>query len=175
VAVGLNLLATDVIKHYVGYLRPIFFDLCQPSEDYSECTAAGDNHEVRLSFPSGHASLSMCGLLLFSKLLEQRFGVSSPQRTVYQLDAATGQIWMQQAASLTSSSLSSSLGLYRMVSLLCHLPVALALFIAASRVVDNKHFPADVVGGAVLGGSIATLIHGIWCVFFVLCRASCIV
>ncbi|OEU07937.1 hypothetical protein FRACYDRAFT_250568 [Fragilariopsis cylindrus CCMP1102] len=32
----------------------------------------------------------------------------------------------------------------------------------ASRVVDNRHFPADVVGGAVLGASIASLVFNIW-------------
>jgi membrane-associated phospholipid phosphatase len=48
------------------------------------------------------------------------------------------------------------------VSILCLLPLALALFIASSRVVDNKHFPADVVAGSVLGFSIARYFHFLW-------------
>lgn len=43
--------------------------------------------------------------------------------------------------------------------------MALALFIAVSRVRDNKHFPADVVGGSLLGGSIAIFANSLW--FFV--------
>ena len=31
-----------------------------------------------------------------------------------------------------------------------------------SRVHDNRHHPADVVGGALLGGSVASLVFGIW-------------
>ena len=39
------------------------------------------------------------------------------------------------------------------------LPVGLSLFVAASRVVDNDHWPADVVGGAVIGGAFATIYY----------------
>ena len=31
-----------------------------------------------------------------------------------------------------------------------------------SRVVDNVHFPADIVGGALLGGSIALFCNPLW-------------
>ena len=54
------------------------------------------------------------------------------------------------------------LALYRLVSLACYVPMLFAVFVAASRVVDNKHFPADVIGGAVLGGAVASLVFGIW-------------
>jgi membrane-associated phospholipid phosphatase len=40
--------------------------------------------------------------------------------------------------------------------------MGLATIIATSRVVDNKHFPADVVGGSVLGLGIAVYINGLW-------------
>ena len=33
---------------------------------------------------------------------------------------------------------------------------------ALSRVHDNKHHPADVVGGTLLGGIVASLIYSIW-------------
>ena len=47
----------------------------------------------------------------------------------------------------------------RILSILCYSPMVVAIFIAASRVHDNMHFPADVVGGALLGGSVAALTH----------------
>ena len=39
VALGITMLTTYAVKMYAGYLRPIFYDLCQPSDDFSECTA----------------------------------------------------------------------------------------------------------------------------------------
>jgi membrane-associated phospholipid phosphatase len=50
----------------------------------------------------------------------------------------------------------------KLYSVLALAPMAVAGFVAASRVVDNKHFPVDVVGGAVLGSSIAWFVHGLW-------------
>jgi len=38
VAFGITLLMTYFVKNYVGYLRPVFYELCQPSADYTECT-----------------------------------------------------------------------------------------------------------------------------------------
>ena len=38
VALGITVLTTFAVKTYVGYLRPAFYDLCEPTEDYSECT-----------------------------------------------------------------------------------------------------------------------------------------
>jgi len=41
-------------------------------------------------------------------------------------------------------------------------PMGVATFIAASRIVDNKHHPADVVGGAVLGTAVSVFVNGLW-------------
>jgi diacylglycerol diphosphate phosphatase/phosphatidate phosphatase len=50
----------------------------------------------------------------------------------------------------------------KLYSVLALVPMAVAGIVAASRVVDNKHHPADVVGGAVLGTSVAWFVHGLW-------------
>jgi membrane-associated phospholipid phosphatase len=142
--VGLTIFSTNGIKLYVGYLRPIFYDVCEPDDNYEQCGSESDR-EVRLSFPSGHASLSVCGLLILSLYLERRFGVSKLREVARH--QTNGQI---------------KVGPLRVLSIICYSPMLLALFIASSRVADNKHFPADVVGGAVLGGSIANMVHGIW-------------
>ena len=78
-AVGLTQTLTNLAKQYVGYLRPIFYDMCEPEEDFSECTNE-EGRQARLSFPSGHASMSICGLLLFSLFLEKSFGKSAYQK-----------------------------------------------------------------------------------------------
>lgn len=136
---SLNLLATEVLKLYVGYLRPIFYDLCQPDEDFETCTAETSDSK-RKSFPSGHASTSFCGLLLFSLYIRKRLGMER-----WRKDPSAYSVYRARAWSIVSL-----------------LPLALALFIASSRIVDNKHFPADVVGGALLGGATAVFAHDLW-------------
>jgi len=44
-----------------------------------------------------------------------------------------------------------------LLTMLCLGPTLVAAWVAASRVHDNAHHPADVVGGAVVGGGAAVL------------------
>lgn len=134
VAVGLTNVVTFSLKLYCGYLRPSFFQQCRPNNDFSDCSVSDDSNS-RMSFPSGHASLSFCGLMLLSRFIQVRFGVASSKRP--------------------SSR-------HRLISLLSLAPLGLATFIASSRVVDNRHFPADIVAGSLLGASLAAFVHGIW-------------
>ena len=53
----------------------------------------------------------------------------------------------------------ASVSLDGLVMLLCLLPAVLALWIGASRVVDNAHHPADVVAGFVIGASCAATFY----------------
>ena len=106
-AIGLTQTITNLAKLYVGYLRPIFYDLCVPDEDYQECTDEDHSSQGRKSFPSGHASLSVCGLLLLSLFLEYSYGV-----TAYRKPGTP-----------------KPHKLVRIVSVLCYTPVLLALFI----------------------------------------------
>lgn len=143
-AVGLTQTLTNLAKLYAGYLRPIFYDICEPDEDFLECT--GENDQGRKSFPSGHASLSFCGLLLFCLFLEHAFGMTAHKKRVAASDAEAPP----------------AVKLVRVWSVLCYAPILVAFFIAVSRVHDNHHHPADVVGGALLGATVANLIFGIW-------------
>jgi len=154
-SIGLTQTLTNVAKLYVGYLRPNFYDLCQPDEDYEECTYSGDGlvdhgHQARLSFPSGHASLSFCGLLVFSLFLEDSFG-----KTAIERKNREGEQQQQPQPQ-------QPIKLIRILSILCYSPMLVAYFIAISRVHDNYHHPADIIGGSLLGGLIASLVFGIW-------------
>lgn len=146
-SIGLTQSLTNFAKLYCGYLRPVFLDLCQPDENW-QCTGdPNDLHQGRVSFMSGHASLSFCGLLVFSYFLEGHFGYSA---------------YKKKLASEPPSSTPEPLKLIRIVSVLCYAPMLVAFFIALSRVHDDHHHPADVVGGTLLGGTIASLIYSIW-------------
>jgi membrane-associated phospholipid phosphatase len=175
IAFGLTVLTTECIKRYVGFLRPSFYDLCEPTGDFTSCTA-GKSEDARRSFPSGHASVAFCGLSLLSLYLEERaFGISTVTAQVVLpcLSASSSSGLMEEGES-DDDNINSSGGivvvryntktpqLYRLYSILCLSPIALAIYVAASRVVDNKHFPADVVGGAVLGAVCARFAHRLW-------------
>ena len=143
---GLTSLVTRAIKNYVGYLRPVFYDLCVPSDDLQECTSGDD--EARRSFPSGHSSQTFCGMTLLTLYLLARFGVYS------------GTMIAQEGPDLMTYTKPPRIK--KLFSILCLAPMAVAIFVASSRVVDNKHFPADVVGGSLLGGVLAWFTHGLW-------------
>ena len=147
-AVPLNELVTWTLKVYVGYLRPSFYALCQPNETYDTCTDDQEWQDGRMSFPSGHASYAFCALTLLHLYLEQTMGYS---RIVHQVRLVEQRI-VEPPQALR----------YRIGSLLCLLPIALATFIACSRVVDNKHFPADIVAGGILGAFLARTFHYLW-------------
>ena len=150
VTTALVALATNTIKNYVGYLRPVFYDVCQPNDDYEECTN-DDSLDARKSFPSGHSSLAFSGMTLLTMYFLRKFGVYSTTVVLQQQDndAITLQYKKPQRYK-------------KALSILCLAPMAVACWVGASRLVDNKHFPADVVGGAVLGTVIAWFTNGIW-------------
>ncbi len=152
VALGLNALFTNFAKNYVGYLRPIFFHYCAPNNDYEQCT--GNTDSVRVSFPSGHASQSFCGLTLFMLYLELTLGLSSVRvwRPITRDDGTT---------ELTVDYRKDP-AIHRAISVLSLAPIFVAWFVATSRVHDNKHFPADVVGGTVIGVLVATFTFRLW-------------
>jgi diacylglycerol diphosphate phosphatase/phosphatidate phosphatase len=152
-AIGLTNLLTNFAKLYVGYLRPLFYDVCVPDDAYEYCSSGEDN-SARKSFPSGHSSISFCGLGLLSFYLEWRFGVSSLRSWHQDSSVVSGEIMVMTQR--------RPLRLERIKSIFCYAPMLLAGFIATSRIVDNKHFPSDVVGGSILGAAIAKLVHGIW-------------
>ncbi|CAJ1910978.1 unnamed protein product [Cylindrotheca closterium] len=148
--VGITITLTNFVKLYAGYFRPIFLQGCDPDENYEKCTS-GDDRQMRLSFPSGHASLSFCGLCIFSFYLEHRHGMSASRMLL--LNKESGELMM---------AYKQNSRYMRIMSIMCYFPVVIAIFIAASRVHDNMHFPADVVGGSLLGGSVAALVHQTW-------------
>jgi diacylglycerol diphosphate phosphatase/phosphatidate phosphatase len=163
IAFSIVLVTTDAIKRYAGYLRPIFYTLCVPDDKLEECTAEDEGgNSIRMSFPSGHASTSFCGLMLLSLYLHSRFGVPSVRVYGYKPETATTQTQNGQQQHRWTTTYTKEPALYRAISVLSLLPLALALFISTSRVVDNKHFPADIVAGSLLGASTAIFTFYLW-------------
>lgn len=64
VAIGISELVTQAFKFYVGRLRPNFYAMCGFDRETLQCTNGEKMEmEARMSFPSGHTSLSFCGLV----------------------------------------------------------------------------------------------------------------
>lgn len=174
---SITYIITDIIKNYVGYLRPIFYDLCQPNDTYDECISNNDHSTIdaHKSFPSGHASLSFSGLTLLTLYIHNRFGIPSikvfKSITINNTStlsneegniATTNNTIEQHYIIVYKTNKNDNVLKYRIISLLSLLPMGLALFIAITRVHDNRHFPADIIAGSILGFSISYFINSLW-------------
>ena len=89
-----------------------------------------------MSFPSGHSSLTCCGMTFL----------------VWYLHGASGMNGIQHIESS------------RVISLTIRtcLPWGWALFVAASRLVDHWHHPSDVLAGLGLGFATCTIAYHHW-------------
>lgn len=148
VACGLTMFLTNTIKFYCGRFRPNFYDLCGFNKDTLECEGdEGDVKNSQRSFPSGHSSLAFSSMAVLS---------------LYFL----GKVGIQRGLAMVSCPALHnipfpSLG-KKLLSLLAVSPMILAFFIAASRVHEFYHHPADVVAGALIGSVCALFAHGLW-------------
>ena len=119
-------------KTYCGYLRPNYLEGCGWNATTHAC--AHEWPEGRLSFPSGHSSSSAAGASVLTLYLLRRLSDAASQRSP----------WKRRALALAVP-----------------LPGAIAGWVAASRVHDNWHFPADVAAGAALGAACGALVFSV--------------
>mmetsp|Transcript_9518 Transcript_9518/g.14605 ORF Transcript_9518/g.14605 Transcript_9518/m.14605 type:complete len:365 (-) Transcript_9518:110-1204(-) len=84
-----------------------------------------DTTDASRSFPSGHAALSMAGMFFITLVM------------------------MADARSIISERGSQ---IYGWTCLLALVPSAIAIWIGVTRIIDYYHFPADVIGGFLIGG-----------------------
>jgi len=137
---------TEFAKKWVSEPRPDFRERCLGSINATAqygpdgaivCTGnAADIEDGRYAFPSGHASASaavgMYASCYFVWLVYLR-AARLPWRTTTTWVSAH----VRQAA--------------HTLIMVCVLPLAVAFFIAGSRIVDHRHSPTDVTAGCLLG------------------------
>ncbi|OEU17317.1 acid phosphatase/Vanadium-dependent haloperoxidase, partial [Fragilariopsis cylindrus CCMP1102] len=129
---------TVMIKLWVQRRRPNFYELCGFNHTTKQCTANLKRiREANFSFPSGHSSLVCC--------------------------AMTFLVWYLHGARKSSSThhCHSRTNLWSRISslIITYLPLAWALFVAASRLVDQWHHPSDVIAGLGLGFVTCTIAY----------------
>ena len=155
----LTTLITTFFKLYVGYQRPHFYDRCGFNFNYNsnsnsnnegfECTHFTTN--VRESFPSGHASMSFAGLMFLSLFIWECY---QPRYDNNNNNTTTNKY----SFLMTIFPYSFVAAIHYLIGLI---PVLVAGWVASSRVVDNHHFPADIVCGSVLGTIYDNKIHDV--------------
>ncbi|CAH1108677.1 unnamed protein product [Psylliodes chrysocephalus] len=126
---------TDCIKNVIGRLRPHFFLGClpnvcltryTPNEYYEEFICVNpENKELRLSFPSGHASFFTYSMVYFALYIQSRMSCEKS---------------------------------FLLKHVIQYLAIVAAIVVAMTRISDYKHHWSDVLGGCVLGTTIAFLI-----------------
>jgi diacylglycerol diphosphate phosphatase/phosphatidate phosphatase len=143
VSTGLSELTTQILKAYVGRLRPNFYALCEFSLETKLCLAsAHDQEEARQSFPSGHSSLSMQGMLCLSLFLVG-------QLLMVKKSGLSTTAAMSSTNNVNNTNRRPSMGLAFFAAVV---PIWVSLFVGASRLVDTWHHPSDVLAGWLLGG-----------------------
>lgn len=140
-----TVVVTEVVKRWIGRLRPHFLDVCRPRFETINCWNKTGNGEImnaiwtggefctggakkikeaRLSFPSGHASYTTFCMLFLIFYLEARLFVTRLH---------FGKRILQVLAFLA------------------------AMLMSLSRISDNQHRPSDVLGGCALGLTVALI------------------
>eukprot|EP00967_Tisochrysis_lutea_P028133 scaffold32710_cov33-Tisochrysis_lutea.AAC.1 len=175
---GLAHFLTECLKKYCGYLRPNFYAACQFDDTVKACV--DEVLDLRHSFPSGHSSSSMvAGVLVCLYLLRIRHMLAEASLRSSSCKASPFESSIDLSNVVTVPPVSSATADARgavqgghtpvrsntthhtecarhLLAVGALLPVILALWVASTRVHDNKHHPADVVAGAVLGAACAT-------------------
>jgi len=113
-------LVTTCVKLATGRYRP----------DYSPSNATWDG---RMSFPSGHSSLSFSSMVFVSLYLAGKL-----------------QVYRHHNGSLVLKAL-----------MICA-PCSLSVFVAISRVIDYHHDFSDILAGSILGAGIAVVCYFLW-------------
>lgn len=137
-AIGISEFVTQVFKFYVGRLRPNFYAMCGFDKTTLQCTNGEEMEmEARMSFPSGHSSLSFCGMMVLVLFFIGRVGFGRGEKQYSMLR-------------------------YKFSVLLSFVPLLFAFWCATSRLVDNWHHPSDILAGSILGAVSASIAYHLW-------------
>jgi membrane-associated phospholipid phosphatase len=158
-SVALANLITNVLKTVVGRPRPNAFALLALSDDYKI--------DVWRSFPSGHASGSMCGMYFLSLwlncIVKYSFLWNKPgsddDNSSSNGDGNGSSIGDGSSNSSSSISISNSDKMNKLyrdtirigISCLVFVPTMIALWVSVTRVQDYWHNYSDITAGVLIG------------------------
>jgi diacylglycerol diphosphate phosphatase/phosphatidate phosphatase len=156
-ALSTSTLFINLVKIFVGGLRPHFLTLCEPMViNYppgtpphyytAEHICMGDESllkEAQMSFPSGHACAAFAGFVFLAFFLNAQLKTFGFGRTLGFCQPHDGG--------------SGIIAHWKLLAFI--LPWCCATILAASKVRDGWHHPIDVVVGAMVGTAFATMAY----------------
>lgn len=142
-SIGMAELTVQTLKLLITRRRPNFYALCQLDATTQTCTNNPPSLicEAQYSFPSGHSSLSMCGMTFLCWFLVSHI-LRRNRRQQQQI-----QHFYRSLVSVRISILSTVI-----------LLIGWAFYVGSTRLIDHWHHYDDVVAGLVLGGVVSTFI-----------------
>ena len=152
-AIGLSEGLTQILKLSIKRRRPNFYELCQFSKELLKCTAPLSRlREANFSFPSGHSSLTCCGMTFL---------------VWYMLGKI--QLWYNNQLKLLQQAQSQPYKIYKLnrkkfwLSILtCIAFWGWTIYVATTRLMDHWHHPSDVIAGLLLGFFCSTITYHHW-------------
>ncbi|KAL3822606.1 hypothetical protein ACHAXA_006391 [Cyclostephanos tholiformis] len=146
VGIGASELITQTTKFYVGRLRPNFYGMCGFDVSTLRCANGFEMEmESRMSFPSGHSSLSFAGSVCLVLFFLGRCGLGRTAVPTTRGRVVPMSSWWRRFAFVMSFS-----------------PLLISLWCATSRLVDNWHHPSDILAGSIVGTVSAFVSYHIW-------------
>eukprot|EP00761_Pharyngomonas_kirbyi_P003029 gb/GECH01003033.1/.p1 GENE.gb/GECH01003033.1/~~gb/GECH01003033.1/.p1 ORF type:complete len:296 (+),score=37.66 gb/GECH01003033.1/:1-888(+) len=126
----INGLITNTFKLLVGRYRPDWIERCDPN-DSGICQSSNTSEiaDGRKSFPSGHSSVSFCGMTFLSLYLAGKLHLMSRHG---------GEFWK---------------------AVIVGIPEMIAGFVAVSRTMDYHHHFSDIIAGTLIGISCSVVFY----------------
>lgn len=145
VAIGISEFITQMIKAFVGRLRPNFYAFCGFDLETKICMASPSQIiEARQSFPSGHSSLTFQGMVVIMLYLVARIGLFAfPDNSAKDKEYTIKALRTKQLQTVTAVAI----------------PLLYGIFVASSRLVDFWHHPSDILAGILIGSGSACLAY----------------
>jgi hypothetical protein len=134
VGIGISEFVNQTAKFYVGRLRPNFYAMCGFDASSLACTNGFEMEmEARMSFPSGHSSLSFAGAVCLVLFLLGRCGLGRSDRR-YSFGGAGGR------GGVGGGGVAMASGRRRVAFAASFAPLLLSFWCATSRLVGEFCF-----------------------------------
>ena len=145
VSIGISEFITQMIKAFVGRLRPNFYAFCGFDLETKMCMASPlQIIEARQSFPSGHSSLTFQGMVVIMLYFVARIGLFAfPDNAAKEKEYTIQLLRKKQLQTLTAVAI----------------PLLYGIFVASTRLIDFWHHPSDILAGILIGSGSACLAY----------------
>lgn len=149
-AVAMTILTTNVIKNFVGRKRPNFLAKCDYNGQFAAAASSGN-------FSAYLASTSAAAFGSLSKCAGSADNIIDGQRSFPSGHSSMSFAGLGFLALAARFAFQVDRNYFSPTAILASLPLALATYIACTRLIDGYHNFDDVLAGAVIGSFFASI------------------